>query len=225
MNWEKLKNNKALQIGLIIAVPTAIVLGYYGYKYIKKRREESGSRLKLNTDGSVDTTGMDYYKITTPFSPEIASKIYESIVNTGHYYIGDIVIDDKDKQTLIIEIMTKPEEVEKIRNTLIKVRNDIKIEKITKEQSVILPKKVQCDKKSEEVNNINDFYEHAKCLEQTKLFGYDLLPLKDLPNIEKRVSIDELKSILSYAEKGITKLNDDEAKDFMKLMVKAYTRI
>ena len=40
MDINKLKNNKALQIAAIIALPTVLVAGYFGYKYIKRKRDE-----------------------------------------------------------------------------------------------------------------------------------------------------------------------------------------
>lgn len=40
MDFSKLKNNKTLQIALIIAVPTVIVAGYFGYKFIKRKIDE-----------------------------------------------------------------------------------------------------------------------------------------------------------------------------------------
>jgi hypothetical protein len=40
MDFNKLKNNKALQIAAIIALPTVLVAGYFGYKYIKRKRDE-----------------------------------------------------------------------------------------------------------------------------------------------------------------------------------------
>lgn len=40
MEFNKLKNNKLLQIAAIIALPTVLVAGYFGYKYIKRKRDE-----------------------------------------------------------------------------------------------------------------------------------------------------------------------------------------
>lgn len=37
---DKIKNNKVLQITAIIALPTVLVAGYFGYKYFKRRAEE-----------------------------------------------------------------------------------------------------------------------------------------------------------------------------------------
>ncbi len=226
MNWESVKNNKTLKWALIIGLPTVLVAGYYGYKYIKNKRDESNSRLKLNSDGTVDTTGMDYYKITTPFNTEIAGKIYEPISKIGYYSIGDVVVKDNDgKDIVVIELMAKPEDAEKIKELLSVLGSDVKFEKITKEESLFTPIEYSCTKHEGEISNINDFYEDAKCLEEKKMFGYDLMPLKDLPDIEKRVTLDELSKILAYAKIGATKLTEVESIDFMKLMAKAYTPI
>ena len=40
IDFNKIKNSKALKIALAIALPTIIVAGYLGYKYIKKRKDE-----------------------------------------------------------------------------------------------------------------------------------------------------------------------------------------
>jgi hypothetical protein len=40
MDFSKIKNNKAIQIGLIIIVPTVIVAGYFGYKFVKRKIDE-----------------------------------------------------------------------------------------------------------------------------------------------------------------------------------------
>ena len=40
INFKNLKNNRAIQIAAIIAVPTVLVAGYFGYKYIKKKMDE-----------------------------------------------------------------------------------------------------------------------------------------------------------------------------------------
>ncbi len=53
MDWTKVKNNKILKWALIIGATSAIVLTYYGYKYIKKKVNEKnalseGSEIKTD---------------------------------------------------------------------------------------------------------------------------------------------------------------------------------
>lgn len=90
-------------IAIIVLVPTALVVTYYGAKFVHKKYKEkkakkqgenknentstkdsnnsdgnnSGSRdvSKINKDGSIDTTGMSKYTISIPFKlqPELFS--------------------------------------------------------------------------------------------------------------------------------------------------------
>lgn len=44
MDFSKIKKNKAMQIALIIALPTALVGAYFGYKYIKRKSDEKNKK-------------------------------------------------------------------------------------------------------------------------------------------------------------------------------------
>lgn len=51
MDFSKIKNSKALKVALIIAVPTVLVVSYYGYKFVKKKFFNENSELeKLNAE-------------------------------------------------------------------------------------------------------------------------------------------------------------------------------
>ena len=89
MDLSKLKDSKILKWGLIIALPTVLVAGYYGYKYYKdkKGKKESESEneneneitklhsvnLSVSADGEVSDKKDDefeYHKIALPTSPQ-----------------------------------------------------------------------------------------------------------------------------------------------------------
>lgn len=50
MDFSKIKDNKALKVALIIAVPTVLVASYYGYKFVKKKffTDENSEIERLN---------------------------------------------------------------------------------------------------------------------------------------------------------------------------------
>lgn len=81
MDLSKLKDSKILKWGLIIALPTVLVAGYYGYKYYKdkKGKKESESENDSETNLSsiegevvkeVDNDEFEYHKIALPTSPQ-----------------------------------------------------------------------------------------------------------------------------------------------------------
>lgn len=48
IDFSKIKNNKTLQVIAILAVPTALVVAYFGYKYIKKKSDEKKEKGKAD---------------------------------------------------------------------------------------------------------------------------------------------------------------------------------
>lgn len=48
IDFSKIKNNKTLQVIAILAVPTALVVAYFGYKYIKKKSDEKKEKEKAD---------------------------------------------------------------------------------------------------------------------------------------------------------------------------------
>jgi H+/gluconate symporter-like permease len=83
MDLSKLKDSKILKWGLIIALPTVLVAGYYGYKYYKDKKgkkeneseNENGNEIeketKVGADSEVDKNDeFEYHKIVLPTSPQ-----------------------------------------------------------------------------------------------------------------------------------------------------------
>lgn len=82
MDFNKMKNNKAIQIGLIIALPTVLVAGYFGYKFIKRKMDEKKEnkfildmRDKYKDINSIDDfiEGLKWVKQTTQFGYDLKS--------------------------------------------------------------------------------------------------------------------------------------------------------
>lgn len=81
MDLSKLKDSKILKWGLIIALPTVLVAGYYGYKYYKdkksKKENESENENDIETnlssvEGEVKEVDneFEYHKIALPTIPQ-----------------------------------------------------------------------------------------------------------------------------------------------------------
>jgi hypothetical protein len=82
MDFSKLKDSKILKWGLIIALPTVLVAGYYGYKYYKDKKgkkeneseNENGNEIeketKVGVDSEVENDEFEYHKIALPTSPQ-----------------------------------------------------------------------------------------------------------------------------------------------------------
>jgi arsenate reductase-like glutaredoxin family protein len=226
------KNNKTLQIALIIAVRTVLVAGFLGYKYLKKKRDEKKALLKPEEviKEIIDNSGMEYYKITAPLITDnifdTADRIHDAIKKIKYLTVGEKVINIYGKKFIITELLAKPEDAERIKKILPIVGNNIQIELTTKEKLVTalpIEKQVEIIKNDVVINNMNDFEEAIKSVENKKPFGYDLTVIKVLPNIEKRVSLDELKKIVEYSKIGIDKLSEVQSKELNALVQKAYT--
>lgn len=75
--------------------------------------------------------------------------------------------------------------------------------------------------KYKEINSFSDFYEGVKYQPSNSYFGYDLTILKDVPNLEKKITLDELKVLYKIAQKESKDITDDEGTQFTSLYSKA----
>lgn len=75
--------------------------------------------------------------------------------------------------------------------------------------------------KYKEINSFTDFYEGVKYQPSNSYFGYDLTLLKDVPNLEKKITLDELKVLYKIAQKEPKDITDDEGTQFTSLYSKA----
>lgn len=81
MDLTKLQNSKALKITAIIVLPTVLVVGYFGYKYYKKRQELKRAnslleemREKYKNINNIDEfiEGLKYVVQTSQFGYDLA---------------------------------------------------------------------------------------------------------------------------------------------------------
>ena len=83
MDFSKIKDNKVLKWTLIIALPTVLVAGYYGYKYLKDKKLDKGEKEKtkeeetekLNVDGVEREGELEFHKIILPSKDKDSSLI------------------------------------------------------------------------------------------------------------------------------------------------------
>jgi hypothetical protein len=85
MDFSKIKDNKILKWTLIIALPTVLVAGYYGYKYLKDKKLDKGEgekektkeeeTEKLNVDGVESESELEFHKIILPSKDKDSSLI------------------------------------------------------------------------------------------------------------------------------------------------------
>lgn len=133
-------------IAIIVLVPTVVAGAYYGFKFAHKKykqkkekdKEKEGNdavgsgkktALKVNQDGSVDTTGMSKYIINVPFSLQkelfMNGEFYDSIKKVNYSHIKDWVEnDDKKNPSMIkVQIMSLPSDLAEL-NDIVKKLND-----------------------------------------------------------------------------------------------------
>jgi H+/gluconate symporter-like permease len=83
MDFSKIKDNKVLKWTLIIALPTVLVAGYYGYKYLKDKKLDKGEKEKtkeeetekVNVDGVESESELEFHKIILPSKDKDSSLI------------------------------------------------------------------------------------------------------------------------------------------------------
>jgi hypothetical protein len=121
---------------IIIVVPSAIVGAYYGYKYIKRKRDEKLARKVsgASTENIIDTTGMKTYLIKFPFNhqPDLLSngKLFDSISKVKYSFVTEKVNNDANKQPseVEVEIMASPVDIQRIKAITEGLNKEIKIE-------------------------------------------------------------------------------------------------
>jgi hypothetical protein len=83
MDFSKIKDSKVLKWTLIIALPTVLVAGYYGYKYLKDKKLDKGEKEKtkeeetekVNVDGVESESELEFHKIILPSKDKDSSLI------------------------------------------------------------------------------------------------------------------------------------------------------
>ena len=121
---------------IIIVVPSAIVGAYYGYKYIKRKRDERAARKigGVSNENVIDTTGMKTYLIKVPFKyqPDLFSngKLFDSISKVKYSFVSERVDNDANKQPseIVVEIMASPVDIQRIKAIAEGLNKEIKVE-------------------------------------------------------------------------------------------------
>jgi len=120
---------------IIIVVPSALVGAYYGYKYIKRKRDEKAARKAGGiSENVIDTTGMKTYLIKFPFKyqPDLLSnrKLFDSISKVKYSFVTEKVNNDANKQPseVEVEIMASPVDIQRIKAITEGLNKEIKIE-------------------------------------------------------------------------------------------------
>lgn len=75
--------------------------------------------------------------------------------------------------------------------------------------------------KYKDIKSFSDFHEGVKYQPSKSYFGYDLTLLKDVPNLDKKITLDELKVLYAISQKESKDITDDEGTQFSSLYNKA----
>jgi len=73
-----------------------------------------------------------------------------------------------------------------------------------------------------EINSFEDFYAGVPYQPSGKYMGYELVKLKDVKDIDKKITLDELKYIYETSKIEAGKITDEQGTKFLDLMHKIY---
>jgi len=143
MDFSKIKDSKVLKWTLIIALPTVLVAGYYGYKYLKDKKLDKGEKEKtkeeetekLNIYGVESESELEFHKIILPTSKDKDANLINILKSKGINYklIGIRTVSGVSNEPILeysLEINKKDfKEFDKIVNDIIEIlKKDEKIE-------------------------------------------------------------------------------------------------
>ncbi|MBK7362988.1 MAG: hypothetical protein IPJ01_11890 [Micavibrio sp.] len=228
----KIKNSKALKWALIIGLPTVLVAGYYGYKYIKNKKEESDNK-KNNTDtdtasketSPIDETKMQYYRIRMPYITDVTNTLsnYLKAKEIPYKFISvKTGMDEKAQSVLDYNVGMLPTDLPKLSDAIFKLGKGI-IKPITKEQTVVNPtERAVCLVKRNEIKSFQEFYESVGCLNYSVLFGYDVIGIKNIPNLESKVTLPEIIKLYNRVASEKFNITDEERAELTDILKKIY---
>lgn len=193
---------KHILIGLAV-----IGIGVYFLTKPKKKHEVSKKNIKsdkktvaskINLQGNTD-----FYSVRLPFVTDISTK-FSDYLNTQSipYKVISVnqVMDENAKQVVNYNVEISQNDFVKFKNSVDKLNKGFAINKITKEQAQPKPiEQIVCVVKRDEINSFNEFYESIGCTDYFVLFGYDLTSIKNVKNIENKISLDELRALYNKA--------------------------
>ena len=97
-------------------------------------------------------------------------------------------------------------------NYIKKKMDDKKLDALTK----------QMRDKYTEINSFEDFYAGVPYQQSGTFMGYELVKLKDIKDIDKKITLDELKAIYEISKLEAGKITDEQSATFLDLMHRIY---
>ena len=232
MNFEKIKNSKALQVALIIGLPTALVLAYYGYKYVKNKNIFSGKDKNNNVDDvelkepTINSDNVEYYKIRLPFLTDIANTTKKYLLSKGLPFNSVSVkqsMNEKAQHVVDYYIIIEPKDAPNLVSLIGMLGNEYSITMVNKEDTVVKPiENPICIKERDEINSFQEFFESIGCLDYLNLWGYNLYAIKDIPNVNDKVSIDELRRICNFVYNQNWNISEAEKEELINILKKIH---
>jgi len=229
MDLSKIKNSKVLKWALIIGLPTVIVAGYYGYKYIKNRKSNNTDVPDVNDAESkpIDEKTMEFYKIRLPYITDVLGTIERYLKSKGLNYKFISFkdgIDDKSQMIIDYNIGISPSDYANLKSYIDELGANISLKKVTKDNIIVKPiENPICIVKRDEINSFQDFFESIGCLNYSSMFGYDLIGIKNIPNIKDKVSLDELRRVYNRMASEDFNVSEKEREELTNIMKKIYS--
>lgn len=231
IDLNKIKNSKALKIALAIALPTIIVAGYLGYKYIKKRKDEKNKLINADIDteskeqNTIDESKIKYYRIRMPYVTDVTNILsnYLKAKEIPHKFISiKTGMDEKSLPVLDYNIGMLPTDLPKLNEAISKLGKGI-IKEITKEQTI--QNKIEnpvCLVRRSKIKSFQEFYESIGCLDYSVLFGYSLIDIKNIPDVENKVTVGELSRIFDFAKLANFNISSEEREELTNILKRIY---
>jgi hypothetical protein len=231
IDLNKIKNSKVLKWALIIGLPTVLVAGYYGYKYIKKRKDEKNklSNNDIDTESKeqtpIDESKINYYRIRMPYVTDVVNitSNYLKSKDIPHTFISvKTGMDEKSLPVLDYNVAMLPTDLPKLNDAISKLGKGT-VKQITKEQTI--PNKIEnpiCLVKRSKIKSFQEFYESIGCLDYSVLFGYSLIDIKNVPNVENKVTVDELSRIFNLVASNNFSLLNEEREELTNILKRIY---
>lgn len=183
---------------------------------VSKEKESEGDKSRV-----MKNTG--FYSIRLPFVTDISTTIsnYLNSLSINHKVISvNQIMDENAKPVLDYNIEISQDDFSKVKNAIDKLNKGFTIKKITKEQAQPKPiEKIVCVVKRDNINSFNEFYESIGCTEYSVLYGYDLTSIKNVKNIENKITLSELRELYNKATMN-DKDNSDQRRVYLTNILK-----
>ena len=232
MNFEKLKNNKAVQVALIIALPTALVLAYYGYKYVKKKNLLGLNNKNIepieeeSKEPIINKNNVEYYRLRLPYLTDISNITKKYLLSKGLPFNTVSVktaMNENSQHVIDYYIMIEPKDAVNLVSLVSMLGKDYIITKANIEDTVVKPiENPVCIKERDEINSFEEFFESIGCLDYTNLWGYTLTDIKNIPNVNDKISLDELRRIYNLVYSGNFNVPEQERIEILNILKKIY---